>query len=121
MEKGDRRIGFGIMGGPTQPYSHAQFVSNIADRGMNIQAAMDEPRYVPGKGCAVTMESRVPNESREALTQRGHKVTSVGPFDTEGVGVGQAVMRDAGRGVNYGASDARGDGAAIPQSIVTGK
>ena len=121
METGDLHIGFGIMGGPTQPYSHAQFVSNIADHRMNIQAAMDEPRFVPGKGCEVAMESRIPNESRETLTQRGHKVTSVGPFNTVGVGVGQAVMRDTGRGVNYGASDARGDGAAIPQSIVTGK
>ena len=118
LEKGNVRIGFGIMGGPTQPYTHAQFVSNIADFGMNIQAAMDEPRYAPGTGCAVTMESRVPVESREELSKRGHKLNVVGPFNTSGVGVGQAVMRDLAREVNYGASDARGDGAAIPQPVV---
>ena len=39
----------------------------------------------------------------------------------EGRRVEVITLRDAGRGVNYGASDARGDGAAIPQSIVTGK
>jgi len=31
------------------------------------------------------------------------------------VGGGQAVMRDFTAGVNYGASDPRKDGAAIPQ------
>jgi gamma-glutamyltranspeptidase/glutathione hydrolase len=30
-------------------------------------------------------------------------------------GGGQAVMRDFGTGVNYGASDPRKDGAAVPE------
>ena len=42
MQKGDRHIGFGIMGGMNQPLAHAQFVSNIADYGMNVQAALEE-------------------------------------------------------------------------------
>ena len=41
MEKGDVHIGFGIMGGWNQAQAHAQFVSNIVDFGMNIQAAME--------------------------------------------------------------------------------
>ncbi len=45
MEKGDQHIGFGIMGGPNQPLAHAQFVSNIVDYGMNIQAALENPRF----------------------------------------------------------------------------
>ena len=40
MEQGDLHIGFGIMGGPNQPLAHAQFVSNLVDYGMNIQAAV---------------------------------------------------------------------------------
>ena len=31
-------IGFGIMGGLNQAQAHAQFVSNVVDHGMNIQA-----------------------------------------------------------------------------------
>ena len=45
MEQGDQHIGFGIMGGANQPLAHAQFVSNVVDYGMNIQAALDEPRF----------------------------------------------------------------------------
>ena len=33
------------------------------------------------------------------------------------VGIGQAVLRDGAAGVNYGASDPRKDGAAIPEPI----
>jgi gamma-glutamyltranspeptidase len=39
MQQGDQHIGFGIMGGLNQPLAHAQFVSNVVDYGMNIQAA----------------------------------------------------------------------------------
>jgi gamma-glutamyltranspeptidase/glutathione hydrolase len=34
------------------------------------------------------------------------------------VGGGQAVLRDFTTGVNYGASDPRKDGAAIPQPLL---
>ena len=43
MEKGDVKIGFGIMGGWNQSQAHAQFVSNIADFGMTIQQALEAP------------------------------------------------------------------------------
>jgi len=45
MERGDLHMGFGIMGGANQPLAHAQFVSNLVDYGMNIQAAMEAPRF----------------------------------------------------------------------------
>src|SRR5581483_7366615 len=45
MEKGDLKMGFGIMGGLNQAQAHAQFVSNIVDHGMNIQMALEMPRF----------------------------------------------------------------------------
>jgi gamma-glutamyltranspeptidase/glutathione hydrolase len=39
MQKGDEHIGFGMMRGLNQPPAHAQFVSNVVDYHMNIQAA----------------------------------------------------------------------------------
>lgn len=122
MEKDRVHIGFGIMGGPGQPYSHAQFVSNIVDYGMNIQAAMDAPRFrgTRGNDCDLGIETRVSREALEGLRQRGHKLTLLGSFH-DSVGVGQAVMRDSATGVNFGASDARGDGAAIPEPLPIGK
>ena len=38
-------IGFGIMGGYNQAQAHAQFVSNLVDHNMNIQAALDAPLF----------------------------------------------------------------------------
>ena len=45
MENGTQHIGFGIMGGMNQPLAHAQFVSNIVDYRMNIQAALEQARF----------------------------------------------------------------------------
>ena len=115
MEKGGTRIGFGIMGGWNQAQAHAQYVSNIVDFGMNIQMAMEAARFTKGSfsGCDVQMESRIPPGVRGELTALGHKIRVQGPFSAS-MGRGQAVMRDA-EGVNYGASDPRDDGEAVPQ------
>src|SRR5690606_3098894 len=60
LQRGDQHIGFGIMNGPNQPQAHAQFVSNVVDYGMNLQEALEAPRFrvtsVPG--CDVSLESR---------------------------------------------------------------
>ncbi len=115
MENGETRIGFGIMGGWNQAQAHAQYVSNIADFGMNIQAAMEAARFTKGSfsGCDVQMESRIPAGARDELTALGHKIRLLGSF-SEPMGRGQAVQRDSA-GVNYGASDPRDDGEAVPQ------
>jgi gamma-glutamyltranspeptidase/glutathione hydrolase len=116
MEKDSTRIGFGIMGGYNQAQAHAQFVSNVVDFGMNIQAALEAARFTKGSfgGCDVQMESRIPAKVREELTEMGHKIRLVGPISGS-MGRGQAVERIA-TGVNFGGSDPRGDGEAIPES-----
>jgi gamma-glutamyltranspeptidase/glutathione hydrolase len=118
MSKGQTRIAFGIMGGWNQSQAHAQFVSDIVDYGMNLQAALEFPRFtkLTFEGCDVQIESRVPQATRTKLAERGHQIRVRGEFSAE-VGGGQAVMRDFATGVNYGASDPRKDGAAIPQPL----
>jgi gamma-glutamyltranspeptidase / glutathione hydrolase len=116
MTKGQIRIAFGIMGGWNQSQAHAQFVSNIVDHKMNIQAALEAPRFTKQtfSGCDVDIENRVPPSIRDELTAKGHQLKVRGPFSDE-VGGGQAVMRDFSAGINFGASDPRKDGAAIPE------
>jgi len=116
MEKGDTKVGFGIMGGYNQAQAHAQFVSNVADFGFNIQAAMEAPRFTKGSfdGCDVSIESRIPEATRNELKARGHDLRLVEAF-SESMGRGNVVMVD-GNGVKFAASDPRADGAAIPQS-----
>jgi gamma-glutamyltranspeptidase/glutathione hydrolase len=116
MRKGSQHIGFGIMGGYNQAQAHAQFVSNIVDHGMNLQAALEAPRFtrLSFGGCDVSMESRVPAETIEQLRGIGHQITLAGDFASV-MGGGQAVLHDATSGVNYGASSPRKDGSAAPE------
>jgi gamma-glutamyltranspeptidase/glutathione hydrolase len=116
MTKGEVRIAFGIMGGWNQSQAHAQFVSDIVDHKLNIQAALEAPRFtkLTFEGCDVELENRIPQSIRAELTAKGHKLDVRGNFSAS-VGGGQAVMRDFLTGVNYGASDPRKDGAAVPQ------
>jgi gamma-glutamyltranspeptidase / glutathione hydrolase len=116
MSNGQERIAFGIMGGFNQAQAHAQFVSNVVDFGMNIQAALEAARFrkVTFAGCDVDLEDRIPLGVRDGLTARGHKINLHGAYSAV-MGGGQAVQRDISTGVNYGASDPRKDGEAIPE------
>jgi gamma-glutamyltranspeptidase / glutathione hydrolase len=112
-QKGDTRLAFGIMGGWNQSQAHAQFVANISDFKMNIQAALEAPRFSKHtfSGCDVSMENRFAGNVRNELTAKGHKIDLRGAFSSI-MGGGQAVLRDYATGVNYGASDPRKDGQA---------
>ena len=117
MEKGQVRIAFGIMGGWNQAQAHAQFVSNVVDFGMNVQGAIDAPRFSKETfpGCDVNVEARIPEATRRELAARGHEVVLRGDYSSTRMGSGQAVMRDFTTRVNYGASDPRKDGAAVSE------
>ncbi len=119
MQKGDVRIAFGIMGGWNQAQAHAQFVSNLVDFGMNIQGALDAPRFSKETfaGCDVNIEARIPDKTRAELTAMGHKLVMRGDYSSTRMGSGQAVMRDFAKGVNFGASDPRKDGAAVMELV----
>ena len=119
MQHGDQHIGFGIMGGMNQPLAHAQFVSNIVDYHMNVQAAMEAPRFTVSSklGCNIIIESRVGPQSISQLTSMGH-VLDVRKEYSSAMGRGQAVLHDSSTNTNYGASEPRADGAAIPEAPV---
>ena len=116
MQKGETRIAFGIMGGWNQAQAHAQFVSNVVDFGMDVQAALESARFakLTFTGCGVNLEGRIPESTRKELAAKGHEILVAAPY-SQRVGGGQAVMRNE-RGVNFGGSDPRKDGAALPES-----
>jgi gamma-glutamyltranspeptidase / glutathione hydrolase len=118
MEKGDLHAGFGIMGGFNQPLAHAQFVSNIVDYGMNLQAALEAPRFTKlnATGCDVSIEMRVPGQTLQQLSERGHHINIRREY-TQEMGRGQAILHDSKTGINYAASDPRADGSAVPEPI----
>ena len=116
MKRGQLRFGLGVMGGWNQPQAHAQVISHIVDFGLNVQEALEAPRFakLTFPGTDVMIESRVSEDARKELARRGHTLDLLGPFSNM-MGGGQIVLRDAAAGVNYAASDPRKDGAAVPE------
>lgn len=113
---GGKHIAFGIMRGMNQAPAQMQLVTNIVDHGMNIQHALEAPRFTKQSlgGCDLQIESRVPEKTRQELSRRGHQLSVVGDY-SEYMGGGQVVLHDSASKVNYGASSPRKDGAAIPE------
>jgi gamma-glutamyltranspeptidase/glutathione hydrolase len=116
MEKGDIKIGFGIMGGFNQAQAHAQFASHVADFGLDVQEALEVGRFTKGSfsGCDVDVEALISESVRKELAALGHEVRTVQPRSGT-FGFGQAVMSN-GTGVHFAGSEPRHDGAAIPEA-----
>lgn len=99
---------FGVMGGHYQAAGHAAYLSAIIDRGLDLQAAMEEPRSFATDG-VLQVEATMPREVCDELARRGHRVTiNDGP-----TGGAQAIRVAPGGGLLTGASDSRKDGAAL--------
>jgi gamma-glutamyltranspeptidase/glutathione hydrolase len=115
MQKDGITVGFGIMSGFNQAQAHAQFVANVVDFDMNIQAAMDAARFNKGNsGCGVNIEDGYPKEVFEQLAAQGHQINVVPRYSLV-MGRGNVAMHDDALGVNFGASDPRADGQAVPE------
>ncbi len=108
MRNGRCDMSFGVMGGAYQPMGHVQIVNNMLDYGMDVQQAIDFPRFF-FEGEKVLVESGTSRAVIDGLIARGHKVAKADmPW-----GGAQAVKIDWDRGVLIGGSDARKDGLAL--------
>ncbi|HYW53288.1 MAG TPA: gamma-glutamyltransferase family protein [Candidatus Elarobacter sp.] len=116
-------IVFGTMGGDGQPQILLQVLHHIAERGLDVQRALDHPRWVYGRhtlterpdlatGETVIVESRMPEEIVAGLRQRGHAVEPLGPFENA-MGHAHAIVVDRERGTLAGGSDPRADSLAL--------
>jgi gamma-glutamyltranspeptidase / glutathione hydrolase len=101
-------MSFGLMGGGMQAQGHAQFVLNHLVFGMDLQEAIDAPRFRHLSGQRVAIEAPVGDAVRAALTAMGHVIVDERPVSFGGA---QAIQRLA-KGYAAG-SDPRKDGMAI--------
>jgi gamma-glutamyltranspeptidase/glutathione hydrolase len=111
---------WGTPGGDAQPQWCLQVLQNVVDAGMNIQEAIEAPRWtsVPGTDPATVrspfelrLEEGFPPQTLDALERRGHRLRPLGELESGG-GV-QAIVVDLERGLYQGGSDPRVDGCAI--------
>jgi gamma-glutamyltranspeptidase/glutathione hydrolase len=89
-----------------------QFLMHVLDYGMNVQEAIEAPRFRCIQGQQIEMEERFPVHVRRALEDRGHEVGVVEPFSMS-VGGCQGISVDTDAGVFQGGADPRRDGFAI--------
>ncbi len=108
MRDGRVTMPFGVMGGHYQAAGHANFLSNLLDLGMDIQAAAEAPRSFAFDGI-LSLETTIPVTIKDALIAKGHDAR----FSDEPIGGCQAIQIDHERGVFLGASDHRKDGLAL--------
>lgn len=108
---------YGTMGGEGQPQTQAAVVTRIVDFGMSPQDAINGPRWLYGRTWGASsndlkLESRVPADVVAELKKRGHPVRVVEDY-TDTMGHAGAILIDPASGRRQGASDPRGDGAAV--------
>jgi gamma-glutamyltranspeptidase/glutathione hydrolase len=104
-------MSLGVVGGFMQPQGQVQILSNLIDRGMGLQEAIDAPRFRWLEGADIVLEPSISAAVRAGLAERGHEVLDW----TEtmgGFGGAQAILIDQKTNMLYGASDPRKDGCA---------
>jgi len=109
-------LGYASMGGDGQAMFHVQVLTNVLDYGMEIQEAIERPRFMYGRlvpadaADLFRLEGRVPAAVVEDLRQRGHNIRVVSDWFTQ-MGHGHGITLD--RGTLRGGADARADGTAL--------
>jgi gamma-glutamyltranspeptidase len=101
------------MGGDGQPQIHLQVYTAVARFELDIQAAIEMPRWIHGANGAESlhMESRFPPQTLQALHLRGHPVEELSAWETA-MGYAQGITFDPSTGVMQGGADPRAESLA---------
>jgi gamma-glutamyltranspeptidase/glutathione hydrolase len=108
MRDGRCDMSFGVMGAHYQPMGHVQIITNMLDYGMDVQQAIDAPRFF-FEGEKTDVEHGTPAATIEGLRARGHDVVMA----TSPWGGAQTIRIDWDRGVLIAGSEPRKDGCAL--------
>ena len=117
---GEALVVGGTPGGDGQPQWGLQALTGLIDGGLDVQAAIETPRWSnwPGTDPAdlpapyrLQVETRLGEEALRALQGRGHALVRTG--DWGGGGGAQIIARDPATGVLAGGSDPRVEGLAL--------
>jgi len=120
MKDGQPYAILGSPGGDDQVMRTMQTLINMVDFGMNIQQAIEAPRWssrsFPASPFPHTMypgdmsvESRIPEATRQALIEKGHKLRVAPPWS---LGSNGGIVVDAATGVLSAGADPRVDAYA---------
>jgi gamma-glutamyltranspeptidase/glutathione hydrolase len=116
LKDGKPWIAFGTPGSDTQPQTQLQFFLNVAEFGMNVQEALEQPTVISNsfqdsyqphdvKGKLLT-PALLPRSVQEALAAMGHQLDI---RNVKGVGSVKAILIDPRTGVLMGGVSPTGD------------
>ena len=111
-----RVMAYGTMGGEGQPQTQATIFLRYALQNLDLQKAINEPRWLLGRTwgdetTSLKIEGRFDNITFNDLTKLGHNIEKVGDFE-EIMGHAGAIV-DHPSGLKEGAYDLRSDGDAV--------
>ena len=128
MRADEPYLAFGTPGGDQQDQWTLQFFLNVIDFGMDLQAAIEAPKFstphfpatfyphgsLPG---VLRIEDRISNDVRDHLAARGHTIEVRPPWSEGHV---LAVQIDTKTGVLAGGADPRGQAIPVMPAQVIG-
>jgi gamma-glutamyltranspeptidase len=118
LRSGEPWLAFGTRGADGQPQTALQLLLGLLDFGLDLQTAIEAPRWAHGApggrypAAALVLESRFGSSVAEDLAARGHEVMLADAVDPV-MGTAQMIQVDAERGYAVAVTDPRGDGAAL--------
>jgi gamma-glutamyltranspeptidase / glutathione hydrolase len=104
------RFVFGTPGRHAQVQTNFQLAVGLVDFGLDVQRAIEEPRWYHESGRALRMERRFPEPVRRALAGKGHEIALLDEWD-EITGGAQAIAIEP-NGTFAGGADPRREGYA---------
>ncbi len=108
MQNNQPVMPFGVMGAAYQPAGQTHFLTNVLNYNMDVQAALDAPRFFYQDGVC-RLERGVSPAIAQGLVTLGHRVQlAESPF-----GGGQAIWIDRKQSTLMAGSDPRKDGCAL--------
>jgi gamma-glutamyltranspeptidase/glutathione hydrolase len=118
FKEGKPYLVFGTSGADGQPQTHVQVMTGVFDFGLDIQSAIEAPRWLSGRYLVnqpegiLTMEGRFSFGAIEELKKRGHRVNVVENWSST-MGSAHGIIIHPENGLRMGGSDPRCDGAAV--------
>ena len=101
----------GTPGGPSQTFSNTLMIMRLIERGLDVQQAVEAPRWFVAPTGELNIESSVDQAVRDELVKRGHVLNVEPPlFVTMG---GAGIARINGYGVREAAADPRRESYAV--------
>jgi len=105
-------LALGTPGGMGQTQFLAQILSNVIDFGMDIQQAIEAPRWQSKGNKTVEIEARFPRKTQLDLENAGFKVKVTEPWDFR-MGGAEGILLDPNTSVFQAGADPRRDGYAV--------